>query len=144
MAKIWEMHYTPPAEGNKLLATYLDAPATITEVDANSIAIYAGDNVPMYAQNTMTSGWKWLFDGVMDRNLLDGAPWAGVVLYTGSNWQIMTENDRRTESILSTITEDDIFIGMGNGVTELLDKVMLYAAFKLLTEFALEETLKAA
>ena len=139
MAKEWTMPFLPAKNGNKLLASYN---ATGLAVADDNISVYLGDNVPLYPQNTITTGWRWLFDGVMSRNLLDGPPWAGAVLYSGSNWQIMTANDRRTESLLATLTADDIIIGIGLNVTATGDTVMVYDAFKVLIEYAMETDLK--
>lgn len=141
MAKQWKLDYLPGKNQSKNGMVYVP---TGLEIGADEISVYLGDNVPVSAQVIIVNAWEWLYNGVVERNLLDKAPWAGAILYTGSNWNKLTAADRRTESLLATLTEDDIIIGIGANVTALGDQVFLRTAFRRLREFAMEQTLKAA
>jgi hypothetical protein len=89
---------------------------TLIAVPADRIAVYAGDNVDLGRQNEIINGWKWLWTGVRDRNLLD-VQFNGNVLYSGAAIDSLTEYNRRTASVVTSFTDDDIIIGLGNAVT---------------------------
>ena len=141
MARKWAGLYGLNQDGNKLDMTYEAVGTVVAPIE---IAIYAGDNISLSRQAELVNGWQWLYQGIKERNLLDGAPWQGAVLYTGSNINFLTANDRRTESDLATLTEDDVIVALGPNVTATGDTTSLQAAITQLIEFALEETLKAA
>jgi hypothetical protein len=138
MAKQWTMPFLPAKEGNKLLATYVDT-GSVPVADDN-ITIYIGDDVPFYPQSTYIDGWIWLYNGVVDRLLLDG-PFNGAVLYTGADYQNLTANNRRTESLIASFTTTDVVIGLGLNVTATGSTVMLQNAVYDLVDFARSETL---
>ena len=141
MAQQWRMVVTPRNAGNKLVAEYL---ASGVEPAADEIAVYIGDNVPTRIQQAVTfNAWRWLWNGVKNRNLLDDQ-FKGAQLVTGSHFEFLSEQDRRTASNIAFFSEDDIMIGMGADVTDLGDKVYIEAAFAQLRDFALENNLKAA
>lgn len=139
MAKQWTMPFLPAKEGNKLLATYVSSGA-IAVADDN-ITIYLGDNVPLYPQSTYIDGWIWLYNGLIDRLLLDGPPWSGDVVYTGAAWNNLTANNRRTESLVASFTADDVILGIGQNVTATGSTMMLQNAVYDLVDFARTETL---
>ena len=92
-----------------------DTPAELT---ANQIGVYALADVSLRRQNEIINGWKWLFDGVRERNLIDdGGAFAGAVLYTYASIDSLTVGNRRTSSALIDLNADDVGIGMGTGVT---------------------------
>jgi hypothetical protein len=137
----WVATYTPSLDSTKMAMTYVPVGAAVT---ADQVAIYIGDSVPMYRQVEIIEGWRWLYQGVRERNLLDGPPWQGSPLYTGADISNMTANDRRTGADMTPFTATDVMIGMGANVTATGDKETLHAIFTQLRQFASEATLKAA
>ena len=117
----------------------------ITEVPANNIAIYAGSEVALYRQLEMVTGWQFLWNGVRDRNLMD-VQFNGFVLYSGTDIDKKGENDRRTESVVVSFTNNDVIIGIGLGATgEFSGAVLpLDSAFEQLIQFARESILLKA
>ena len=117
----------------------------IAEVPANNIAIYAGSAVALYRQLEMVTGWQFLWNGVRDRNLMD-VQFNGSVLYSGTDIDKKGENDRRTESVVASFTNDDVIIGIGLGATgEFGGAVLpLDSAFEQLIQFARESILLKA
>lgn len=107
------------------------------EVLADEIAVYIGDNVNEARTVEIINAWKWLYDGLQDRALLDN-DWQGVTTYTGSNIDELTEADRRTESVLATLTEDDIIIGIGGNITARGGLNIIHTAIRMLCDFARE------
>jgi hypothetical protein len=144
MSKQWVATYTPALDSTKQAMLYVP---TGVEVTANQVALYVGDSVPLYRQVEIIEGWRWLYQGVAERNLLDegtGSTFPGALLYSGADIDNMTENDRRTSSVFGDFTATDVFIGMGTAVTASGDLESLHAVFTQLRQFALEATLKAA
>ena len=88
----------------------------IVEVPANNIAIYAGSTVALRRQVEMVTGWNFLWNGIRDRNLMD-VQFAGSVLYSGTDIDKKGENDRRTESVVASFSNNDIIVGVGLGAT---------------------------
>jgi hypothetical protein len=141
----WVADYTPALDSQKQNMAFVGTGADVT---ANQIAIYTGDDVPLYRQLEILNGWEWLYQGILERNLLDldtGSAFPGAILLTGCNIdQLMSEVNRRTSSIFADFLADDVFIGLGTAVTTSGDLETLFSAFDRLRQFALEETLKAA
>jgi hypothetical protein len=138
----WVATYTPALDSTKMDMAYV---GTGAEVTANQVALYLGDTVPTYRQLEIIDGWRWLFQGIKERNLLDDGAFVGALLYTGSNInELMTAENRRTSSTFADFLTEDVFIGLGTAVTAAGDFESLYAIFEQLRQFALEETLKAA
>jgi hypothetical protein len=141
----WVATYTPDLDSTKQDMAVVGTGADVT---TNQVAIYVGDNVPLYRQVEMIEGWRWLFQGVAERNLLDegsGSAFPGSILYTGSTIDtLMSTTDRLTSSTFADFTEVDVFIGMGTAVTAAGDTESLHAVFTQLRQFAMEATLKAA
>lgn len=141
MARQWAVEYTPDLDADRGDFIFLEIGF---EVLPDQIAVYVGDNVRLSRITEINNAWEWLLRGVKERNLLDGPPWQGAVLYTGADADALTTNNRRTESALATLTEDDIMLGIGANVTAQGDTESLWGAFTLLRQFALENNLKAA
>jgi hypothetical protein len=141
----WVATYTPALDSTKQAMSVV---GTGIDLTANQVALYVGDNVPLYRQVEIIEGWRWLSQGVRERNLLDegsGSAFPGALLYTGAPIDgLMSTSDRRTSSTFADFTEDDVFIGMGTAVTAAGDTESLHAVFTQLRQFALEATLKAA
>ena len=116
-----------------------------TEVAADRIALYALDNVPTYRQLEIFTGWGFLYNGIRDRNLLD-SQFAGSVLYSATNINKKGENDRRTASLLTSLTADDIVVGLGATVTGNIGGAInsLQSAFEKLAEAAKDRFFVAA
>lgn len=140
MAKQWVMEFLPDGDGNKLQASYV---AIGLETTANQISLYLGDDVPLYRQSEYKNAWKWLYEGVKSRNLLDG-PFNGSLLYTAVDINAITIANRRTSSDLIPYTATDVILAIGSAVTAKGDTNYLEAAFQQLIEFAAEESLKVA
>ena len=139
MAKQWLMsNYNN--DGNKLDCTYV---AVGAETAGSQISLYIGDAVPEYRQSEIKNAWKWLYEGIKSRNLLDDQ-FKGSLLYTAADINAITINNRRTSTELTPYTDTDVIIGIGANVTALGDTNILEAAIQQLIEFAAEETLKAA
>lgn len=130
---------------NRQISNIIVTEGVAAEVGANDIAIYALDNVPLYKQLEIFNAWRWLWNGVRDRNLLD-SQFVGAILYTYSNINILTENDRRTSSALIDLNPEDVVIGIGlNVTTDFRGAVTpLETGFEKLRHAALEQFLKAA
>ncbi len=87
----------------------------IAAVPANSIAIYTGSTVNESRQVEIMTGWRFLYNGLRDRNLINpGAPgtFYGIPVYTGTDVDKKGEFDRRTESLVATLTNNDIILGV--------------------------------
>lgn len=139
MAKQWIADLSSKGyDGDKPTMSYAETGAA---VGADQISLYIGDDVPVRRQNEIFNGWKWLFDGVKSRNLLDDQ-FNGAILYTASDVDIMTINDRRTSTELTPYTDTDVIIAIGSNITALNDTVTLDTAFKELRDFALENQFK--
>jgi len=142
MAKQWKMTVgtTGLVHPDRTTMAYVE---TGTEVGANEISVYIGNNVSEARQVEFVAAWRWLYNGVRERNLLD-AQFKGFILYTGASIDSLTTTDRRTESTIASFTDDDVVLGIGSAVTGLGERVDIAEAFKALGNFALESTLKAA
>jgi len=140
MATQFYMTLLPSYDGNKLNCVATDIPL---ETPPDDISLYIGDDVPLYRQSEIKNAWKWLYEGVKSRNLLDDQ-FKGSLLYTAVDINAITINNRRTSTELTPYTDSDVIIGIGANVTALGDTNILEAAFQQLIEFAAEETLKAA
>lgn len=144
MAVQWKLTVTQAPNITLDRSTLEQVPVGL-EVGANEISLYIGDNVPTYRQNEILNGFKWLYDGIRERNLLDdGSAFNGAILYTGFAIGNQTIENRRTASAIAFFDADDVIVGMGANVTALGDMESIYSYFKILRQFALEATLKAA
>lgn len=115
------------------------------EVPANSIAIYLIDPAATYRQNEIISAWKWLYNGIRDRNLLDDQ-FAGAVLYTAVPLGETVSPKRKTSSVFADIAAGDAGLGISVETATLFHGAVipLETAFRKLYNVALESTLKAA
>jgi hypothetical protein len=115
----------------------------VDAVDDNGIAVYAGATVATYRQVEIVNAWKFLWNGVRDRNILQ--QFAGVI-YSGVDVEHIDENSRSTSATFGDFGDNDIFIGIGQlVVAEMLDyTVILETIFEQLRDTALEDTFKAA
>jgi len=131
--------------GNELNLASIAVTTTPVEVAADEVAIYALAGVDLYRQNEIVNGWKWLFNGIRDRNLLDDQ-FNGVKCYSYSDINYLTEPDRRTSSALIDLGTDDIGVGIGEDVTALFhsSSTPLLSAFTDLIDAALERYFKTA
>jgi hypothetical protein len=116
---------------------------TVDAVDDNGIAVYQGATVADYRQVEIINAWKFLWNGVRDRNIMQ--QFAGVI-YSGVDAEHIDENSRRTSATFGDFGDNDIFIGIGQlVVAEMLDyTVILETIFGQLSSTALEDTYKAA
>jgi hypothetical protein len=107
-----------------------------TAVD--EVSVYIGDNVNESRQAEIVNAWRWLYNGLMDRNLLEGQ-FKGLDIYSGSNIKFLTAIERRTSVPFATILETDVGIGIGSAVTAFGGVTMILTAIQLLQDFALEK-----
>lgn len=117
--------------------------ATVDDVEASSIAIYTGATVGDNRQVETVNAWQMLVNGLRDRNILQTF---GGVVYSGVDIDDISEANRRTIGTIASFTDNDVIIGVGQlVVAEFLDwVVMLETGFDVLSDKALETTLKAA
>lgn len=121
-----------------------DTPAT--PVDPGHVAVYIGDTVPFYRSLEIVNGWRWLWNGLRDRNLLAATDGVTGPLYTASDIDQLNENTRRTSWFDNTpVTGDDIAIGVHNDVAQGIGAVtIIESAFELLRSAARDEYFKQA
>ncbi len=115
---------------------------TIVEVVDEDIAIYVGDTVPKYRFLEMGNAWRWLWNGVRDRNILKTF---GGRTYSGAAIDSLNVPNRRTSSDLIDFNDDDVFIGIGDQVAiQVGDASIVYleTAFTRLRDFAKEQIFK--
>ena len=115
---------------------------SVLEVVDNNIALYVGDTVPKYRSVEIVEAWRWLWNGVRDRNILKTF---GGRTYSGSSINYLDEPDRRTSSDLADFNDDDVFIGIGDQVAiQVGDASIVYleTAFTQLRQYALENVFK--
>ena len=145
MAKQWifPINVVGNVTANRADILYTEAGAFT--VGASEIGIYIGDNVPVSRALEIFNGWRWLYQGVLDRVLLSGQ-FRGAPLFTGSNINYLSEADRRTASDAATaaLGPDDVALAMGADVTALGALQSYYGYFQILRQYALEEQLNAA
>jgi hypothetical protein len=116
---------------------------TLIEVVAENIAVYAGATVDLNRQVEINNAWRWLWNGIRDRNLMETF---GGVIYSGCDIDNISEAARLTSGVYATFGDNDVFIGVGQlVVSEWLAAVNpIETGFTLLRNQALEQTLKAA
>ena len=115
---------------------------TIVEVVDEDIAIYVGDTVPKYRFLEIGNAWRWLWNGVRDRNILKTF---GGRTYSGSDIDSLNIPNRRTSSDLIDYLDNDVFIGIGDQVAiQVGDASIVYleTAFTKLRDFAKEKIFK--
>ena len=114
----------------------------VLEVVDNNIALFVGDTVPKHRSVEIVEAWRWLWNGVRDRNILKTF---GGRTYSGSDINHLDEPDRRTSSDLIDFLDNDVFIGIGDQVAiQVGDASIVYleTAFTQLRNFALENVFK--
>lgn len=118
----------------------------VIEVPANSIAVYITEQVPLYRQLEIVTGWEMLWNGVRDRNLLDeGNPFSGLVLYTAVDIDSTTEHNRRTSSDIGFYNSTDVGLGISPQVTGTNEGTnMLEVAFNKLFAAVQEQVFKVS
>ena len=123
--------------------TSLVVTTTPIEVPDDRVAVYALANVPLHRQLEIVDAWYWLWNGVRDRNLLD-SQFAGSKVYSGAPIDDLTIPGRKTASVISFFTADDVVIGLGASVTGAFKGavVPLESAFEKLREISLERYFK--
>ena len=103
MAKQFTMTLGADLQGN---------PANIVEGDlvaptaADEITIAIGDTVGIHRCVEINNGWKFLWNGVRDRGLLN-TQFVGAVLLTGVDIDDMGEANRRTSSTPADFGDND-------------------------------------
>lgn len=140
MAKQFTMDILAKNGPDKLGIVETDA---VVDPGPAEIAIGFGDSVPEHRALEIINGWKWLWNGVRDRGLLDDQ-FSGALLITGAQIDSITESNRRTSSTVGDFAADDIFVAVGTGVATEAGlgrsaTVMLESGFENLREFANEE-----
>ena len=137
MAKQFTLVMLPSRQGFKP-NTVVTEPVALPAAD--EIVIARGDLVHPSRGVEIINGWKWLWHGVRERNLLD-VQFLGATLVTSVSIESITSLDRRTSSDLVSTTDTDITLMIGSGITgagrvgatQLLD-----SGFRMMREFAKE------
>jgi hypothetical protein len=139
MARQYTITMMPNGQGWKPEVTPSDAAAAAPGV--NEMSIGYADDVETHRTLEMHNGWRWLWNGVRDRNLLD-VQFVGSLLLTGANINSLTESNRRTSSDILDFATGDVWIGVGAGVsTGAIGRSanqMLDSGFRMLREYAKE------
>jgi hypothetical protein len=126
---------------NRELGAITLTTAVLEVVDEN-ICLFVGDTVPKYRALEIVEAWRWLWNGVRDRNILKTF---GGRTYSGAAIDNLDEFNRRTSSDLADFNDDDVFIGIGDQVAiQVGDASIVYleTAFTQLRQYALENVFK--
>lgn len=116
----------------------------VLETPPDDISLYIGANIVGTARGVeIVNAWRFLFNGIKDRNLLDDQ-FKGALLYTYVDINDITANNRRTSSDLTGVTSDDVVIGLGLNVTAKGQTQSLASGVERLIEYAMETTLKVS
>jgi len=92
---------------------------SLAEVDVNGVALYVGATVGDYRATEIINAWRWLWNGIRDRNILQ--QFAGVI-YSGCDIDFLGEPSRITSAVYADFGDDDVFVGIGQlVVAEMLD-----------------------
>ena len=78
----------------------------------NQIRIYIGDNVDRSRRNEIREGLRWLFRGLVERDIFTS--FAGAVVYSACPLNDLSIAARKTSSQLTDVTADDIGIAIGS------------------------------
>lgn len=113
------------------------------EVPVNSIALYLIDPASDQRQLEIDNGWRWLWNGVRDRNLLD-IQFNGALLYTAVPLDNIVAAGRKTSSQFLDVEAGDIGLGISAETTALFRGAVtpLEVAFQQLRDRARELVFK--
>ena len=131
--------------GNRSLdLTPIVVTTTSIELPADRIGVYALANVPLYRKLEITNAWRWLYNGIRDRNIL--RDFAAGNAYSGVNIFNIGVPNRRTAGDVATFTANDVVVGIGETARATLDNDAIEplesAFFKLIQvgrEYAIEQ-----
>jgi len=102
--------------------------ATLLDPLANQIYVGFGTTVPTRRGTEILSAIRFLSSGIRDRNLIDrpSPDFLNASMVTMCDIDSQTIGNRRTSGDLATavVTDNDVVIGMAQGVTEFGYKVM--------------------
>ncbi len=141
MAKQFTLSMLPSRQGFKpaVVETAIVALPLVDE-----IVLARGDLVHHSRQLEIMNGWRFLWNGVRDRAILD-VQFLGAVLVSSVGINNIGETDRRTSSDLVSTTDNDITLMMGSGVTgagRASATQLFESGFQMLREFARENGLE--
>ena len=108
-------------------------------VEDGNLSVYVGATVDPTRTVEIFEAIRWLYNGVMDRKLLD-VQFKNSPLYSTVDIDHITESNRRTSSTFGDILDNDVAIAMGAGTTGIGEKVMFKAGFDQLRDFFLEDS----
>jgi len=91
-----------------------------------SLILYIGDTVAQYRQNEIMNGWKWLWNGLRDRSLVNISGGNIGALLSACDIDRLDEFNRKTSWGSLNVTGNDIGVGMGGecyviGATEVME-----------------------
>jgi len=111
---------------------------TPIEVPTGAIGIMLHDNVDIYRKVEILEGWKWLWHGMLENNILDPlSGFAPGVVYSSCPLDNLTSPARKTTGDDPSIfIAGDIAIGLGNDASKLGGTVMMTSAFEQLRQYA--------
>ena len=95
MGYMISLPFAASKQGNKTSIVVVGTIAAATEGD---VALYAGDSVALHRQVEILEGWRWLLNGLRDRNLIDGEmEITDDSIYSASGIDHLNENERVTD-----------------------------------------------
>lgn len=112
MAKQFSVDVVTKQHADKLEIVETDV---VADPGPNFISIAFGDDVPEHRAVEILNAWRWLWNGVRDRGLLD-AQFVGAILITGVGIDHLNVTDRRTSSTVGDFATDDVLLTVGAGV----------------------------
>ena len=139
MARSYTITMQPNGQGFKPEITPSDA--ALAPPAADSMLVAYADGVEPHRTLEIINGWKWLWHGVRDRNLLD-EQFVGSLLVTGAPVNSLVEANRKTSSDVGDFVAGDVLIAIGTGIsTGAIGRSanqMLDSGMRMLREFARE------
>jgi hypothetical protein len=125
-------------KGNSFSKQDVATSAVLSAPAVNQIGIHIADAVDISRRNEITEGWRWLWNGVRDRALLD-IQFRDLPLASGVPVNDISIPARKTASDPTLVVADgDILISMGSGVTDNGATEKLESAFSQLRGVAKE------
>lgn len=127
----------PDKDGRK---ANISSVAILQDVIAGQVSVAIGDSVPKHRALETLNGWRWLWNGLRDRNLLTITNVGTGPIYTYADIDSLTEFNRRTTwTGAVAIQANDIVLMIHNDVAQGVQAtVMLESAVAMLIQFCKE------
>ena len=138
MARRIKINVMPDRQADKRSCVASSTVGSVSPALPNECILLMGDDVAPHRDIEMINGWRWLWNGIRDRDLLnpDVSPVSNGPLYSAAPIDSLTEYNRLTswDSVVG-ITSEMVGIGIGINVFALRGTQMVESAFTLLREF---------